>query len=183
MIKDWPKIREKELFFIREITRLKKLRQEKNLATSSSSTLKDNMVLKDKDVDNKNKNSDQSHKNKDISEEEQWDINNKLLTESYEEEEELMKEILIEEENYDASEEYNDFINSLDDIGLHNLENAMEAMEVENNSSKRRRSTYGETSVKREGEKERPTRSAGKWPPENGDFQPSYIPGQYKPRK
>uniref|UniRef100_A0ACD5URB7 Uncharacterized protein n=1 Tax=Avena sativa TaxID=4498 RepID=A0ACD5URB7_AVESA len=65
-----------------------------------------------------------------------------------------------------------------DEVGLHNLENAMEAMEVEN--SKRKRSTYGETSVKREGERERSTRSAGKWPPEKDDFQPSYIPEQYR---
>uniref|UniRef100_A0ACD5VBJ1 Uncharacterized protein n=1 Tax=Avena sativa TaxID=4498 RepID=A0ACD5VBJ1_AVESA len=65
-----------------------------------------------------------------------------------------------------------------DEVGLHNLENAMEAMEVEN--SKRKISTYGETSVKREGERERSTRSAGKWPPEKDDFQPSYIPEQYR---
>ena len=30
MIKDWPKIREKELFFIREIARLNKLKMRKN---------------------------------------------------------------------------------------------------------------------------------------------------------
>uniref|UniRef100_A0ACD5W4D0 Uncharacterized protein n=1 Tax=Avena sativa TaxID=4498 RepID=A0ACD5W4D0_AVESA len=65
-----------------------------------------------------------------------------------------------------------------DEVGLHNLENKMEAMEVENR--KRKRSTYGETSVKREGERERSTRSAGKWPPEKDDFQPSYIPKQYR---
>ena len=58
--------------------------------------LNNNIALKEKDRDNENKNLDQSQKNKVISEEEQWDINNKLLIESYEEEEddELMKEIL-----------------------------------------------------------------------------------------
>jgi hypothetical protein len=49
---------------------------------------------------------------------------------------------------------------------------------VEN--SKRKRTQYGSTSVKEEGPQERPTRSAGKWPPEKDDFQPSYIPGQYR---
>jgi hypothetical protein len=113
MIKDWPKIRENELFFIREIARLKRRKYEKNM-TSSSYTV-------NKDTGNKNKNIVQEHKDKDLSEEEQWDIINKLLTESYEEEEKLMKEMLAEEENYDASEEYSDFINSLDEVGLHNL--------------------------------------------------------------
>uniref|UniRef100_A0ACD5XL00 Uncharacterized protein n=1 Tax=Avena sativa TaxID=4498 RepID=A0ACD5XL00_AVESA len=178
MTKDWPKIRERELFFIREIARLKKLKNEKKLCASSSIILNNKVTPEEKDKKNKNNNTDQSQKDKDISEEEQWDINNKLLTESYEEEEELMKEMWIENERYDEAEEYNDFINSLDEVGLHNLENAMEAMEVEN--SKRKRSTYGETSVKREGERERSTRSAGKWPPEKDDFQPSYIPEQYR---
>jgi hypothetical protein len=176
MIKDWPKIRDKKLFFRREIARLKKFKNEKETATSSSPMVNNNIASEEKDID-KNKNIDQSYKNKAISEEEQWDINNKLLTEIYEEEE-LMKEMLIEEENYDASEEYSDFINSQDDIGLHNLENAMEAMEVEN--SKRKRTQYGSTSVKEEGPQERPSRSAGRWPPEKVDFQPSYILGQYR---
>ena len=66
----------------------------------------------------------------------------------------------------------------LDDEILHNLDNAMEAMEVDLGGHKIRRG-YGESSVKREGERERPTRSAGKWPPEKDDYQPTYIPGQY----
>ena len=37
MTKDWPKIRERELFIIREIARLKKLKNDKKSATSSSS--------------------------------------------------------------------------------------------------------------------------------------------------
>ena len=57
-----------------------------------------------------------------------------------------MKEMLIEDPNYDDSEQNSDFLNSLDDVGLHNLENAMEAMEVE--SSHKRKRAYGETSVK-----------------------------------
>uniref|UniRef100_A0A452Y4Y0 Uncharacterized protein n=1 Tax=Aegilops tauschii subsp. strangulata TaxID=200361 RepID=A0A452Y4Y0_AEGTS len=52
-----------------------------------------------------------------VSEEEQWDINNKLLLESYEEEEELIKEMWLEDERYDDSEQNSDFYNSLDDVG------------------------------------------------------------------
>jgi hypothetical protein len=158
------------LFFIREIARLKKKKYEKNITSSS--------YIVNKDTSNENININQDHKDKALSEEEQWDINNKLLSESYEEEEKLVNEMLAEEENYDATEEYSDFINSLDEVGLHNLENAMEAMEVE--SGKRKRSEYGSTSIKEEGPKERPTRSAGNWPPEKEDFQPTYIPGQYR---
>jgi hypothetical protein len=113
MIKDWPKIRENELFFIREIARLKRRKYEKNMTSSS--------YIVNKDMGNKDKNIDQDYKDKALSEEEQWDINNKLLTKIYEEEEKLMKEMLAEEENYDASEEYSDFINSLVEVGLHNL--------------------------------------------------------------
>ena len=176
MIKDWPKIREKQLFFIREIARLKKLKNEKKSVTSSSNMVNNNIATKDIDK-NKNNDAAQSSKNKELCEEEQWDINNKILTESYEEEEELMKEFWSENEACDNSEENSYFLNSLDEIGLQNLDNAMEAMEME--SSKRKR-VFGETSVKREGERERPTRAAGQWPPEKEDFQPTYISGQYR---
>ena len=45
-------------------------------------------------------------------------------------------------------------LHSLDEISLHNLDNAIEAMEVE--TGKKR--IYGESSVKNEGEMERPSR-------------------------
>ena len=116
MTTDWPKIREKEVYFIREIARLKKLKDEKKFASSRSTKPNTTSVSKKKSdasnnnkaiIDNNNnkdnnsnkdKNIVESHKNEDISEEEQWNINNKLLLESYEEEAELMKEILIEDE-------------------------------------------------------------------------------------
>src|SRR6266540_1731156 len=105
MTKDWPKIREKELFFIREIARLKRLKKEKRPTTNSSIMLTDNIKLEEKRNDKVDK---------EISEEEQWDINNKLLLESYEEEK-LMSEPHIENENYDNVDQYNNFVNSLDD--------------------------------------------------------------------
>lgn len=154
MTKDWPKIREKELFFIREIARLKILNKEKVLTTSSSVILIDNIKPEEKG----NNIVDKDHKNKAVSEEEQWDINNKLLLESYEEDEDLIRESQFEDKNYNDSEQNNDFINSLDEESIHNLENAMEAMEVE--SGNKRRRGYGETSVKNKGERERSTRSA-----------------------
>src|SRR6266540_6133539 len=104
MTKDWPKIREKELFLIREIARLKMLKKEKRPTTSSSIMLTDNIKLEEK----RNDKVDENHKNKEISEEEQWDINNKLLLESYEEKK-LMSEPHIEDENYDNAEQDNNF--------------------------------------------------------------------------
>jgi hypothetical protein len=50
-------------------------------------------------------------------------------------------------------------------------------MEVDIGKSKRAR--YGESSVKNEGERERPSRVAGNWPPEKEDYPYNYIPGQY----
>jgi hypothetical protein len=64
----------------------------------------------------------------------------------------MIKEIF----DYDASEQLKDFMNSLDDEGIHNLDNATEAMEVDFEKLKRAR--YGESSVKNEGEMERPSR-------------------------
>ena len=62
----------------------------------------------------------------------------------------------------------------LDNAKLHN-NNAIEAMEIDPSSSKRRRGPE----IKIEGESERPTRKPGTWPPEK---EPAYryIPGQYK---
>src|SRR5512143_512981 len=54
----------------------------------------------------------------------------------------------------------------------------MEAMEVDLGTGKRKR--YGEGTVKNEGERERPARAAGKWPPDREEFSYNYIPGQYR---
>ena len=50
-------------------------------------------------------------------EEEQWEINNKFLLLSYEEEE-------------NNAQSYQDFIDSLDDEELHNLDDAMEVLDI-----------------------------------------------------
>jgi hypothetical protein len=59
-------------------------------------------------------------------------------------------------------------MNYLDDEGIHNLDNAIEAMEVDFGRLKRAR--YGESSIKNEGERERSSRVAGNSPPEKEDY-------------
>jgi hypothetical protein len=62
----------------------------------------------------------------------------KILSDNFEEGEEegFINEATKEILDYDASEQLKDFINSLDDEGIHNLHNAMEAMEVDFGKSK-----------------------------------------------
>jgi hypothetical protein len=57
----------------------------------------------------------------------------KILSDSFEEkeEEEFINEAIKEIFDYDASEQFKDFMNSLDDEGICNLDNATEAMEVD----------------------------------------------------
>nr|BAC20118.1 synaptonemal complex protein-like [Oryza sativa Japonica Group]BAC57854.1 synaptonemal complex protein-like [Oryza sativa Japonica Group] len=62
-----------------------------------------------------------------LSEEEQWAENERLFLESYEEEINLINEMENIKNEIDNAEQYNDFINTLDEVGLHNLDNAMEA--------------------------------------------------------
>ena len=66
-------------------------------------------------------------------------------------------------------------INSLENKELHK-NNAIEAMEIDPSSSKRRRGPE----IKIERESERPTRKLGTWPPEKEEHAYRYIPGQYK---
>jgi hypothetical protein len=103
----------------------------------------------------------------------------KILSDSFEEkeEEEFINEAIKEIFDYDASEQLKNFMNSLDNEGIHNLDNAANVMEVDFGKSKRAR--YGESSVKNEGEMERPSRVPGNWPPEKDDYTYNYIPGQY----
>jgi hypothetical protein len=73
----------------------------------------------------------------------------KILSDSFEEkeEEESINEVIKEFFYYDASEQLKYFMIFLDDEGIHNLDNATEAMEVDFGKSKRAR--YGESSVKK----------------------------------
>ena len=61
-------------------------------------------------------------------------------------------------------------------MSLQDKDNAIEAMDLDASSSKRRRGPE----IKTEEEKERHSRMSGTWPPEKEEPAYSYIPGQYK---
>jgi hypothetical protein len=160
MICEWPTLREMELYFYRELSRLHKLKKDKEAAIELSENKNNMIILVENKLEKINDKERQSNGD------EQWDINEKILLDSFEEEEEeeFINEAIKEIFDYDASEQLNDIINSLDDEGIHNLENATEAMEVDFGKIKRVR--YGKSSIKNEGEMERPSRVSGNWPPE-----------------
>ena len=174
---EWPKIRDKELYFYRELARVKKVKKNEDMAVEifkNQETKIEQIKRKEQDKHDK----EEQNLGKILSEEEQWAENERLFLESYEEEINLINEIENIKNEIDNAEQYNDFINTLDEVGLHNLDNAMEAMEVDLGTGKRKR--YGEGTVKNEGERERPARAAGKWPPDREEFSYNYIPGQYR---
>jgi hypothetical protein len=80
-----------------------------------------------------NKSEEVNNKEKQSNEDEQWELNEKILSDSFKEKEEekFINEAIKEIFDYDALEQLKDFMNSLDDEGIHNLENAIEAMEVD----------------------------------------------------
>jgi hypothetical protein len=59
----------------------------------------------------------------------------KILSDNFEEN--SINKAIKESFDYDASEQLKDFMNSLDDEGIHNLDNATEAMEVDFGKSKK----------------------------------------------
>ncbi|RCV34925.1 hypothetical protein SETIT_7G197200v2 [Setaria italica] len=97
-------------------------------------------------------------------------INNKILLESYEEEDEDIIEI--------HSSKSESHILSLRNEELYNKDTAIEAMDIDPSPSKRRREQ--ERDIKIEGETDRPSRKSGNWPPEKEEPIYTYIPGQYK---
>jgi hypothetical protein len=125
MICEWPTLRERKLYFYRELSKLQKMKKDKKTAIEFLEN-KNNMVrLGENKLEKVNDKEMQSN------EDDQWDINEKLLLDSFEEEEEFINEAIKEIFDYDASEQLKDFMNSLDDEGIHNLENAIEAMKVD----------------------------------------------------
>jgi hypothetical protein len=125
MICEWPTLRERKLYFYRELSKLQKMKKDKKTAIEFLEN-KNNMVrLGENKLEKVNDKEMQSN------EDDQWDINEKLLLDSFEEEEQFINEAIKEIFDYDASEQLKDFMNSLDDEGIHNLENATEAMKVD----------------------------------------------------
>uniref|UniRef100_K3XQV4 Uncharacterized protein n=1 Tax=Setaria italica TaxID=4555 RepID=K3XQV4_SETIT len=144
MICEWSAIREKELYFRRELYRLNKIKKERELNNKrvNMPIMKHETTLKhvsdknskiQKELEN-NKEKAKEEEEVVISEEDQWEINNKILLESYEEEDE-------------------------DIIEIHSKQ---------------------DKDIKIEGERDRPSRKPGNWPPEKEEATYTYIPGQYK---
>ena len=119
----WSAIREKELFFRREICRLDNIKKDIELKNKYFKTpvvikkQEDELKTKDKEIHEVKEVVQKNNIEYITSEEEQWEINNKFLIESYEEEE-------------NNAESYQDFIDSLDDEELCNLDNAMEGLDI-----------------------------------------------------
>jgi len=123
---EWPVIREKEIYFIRKLAKLKKTVKERELNDKKYKT----SVVINKWEDESNPKDIQSHKAKRdpethkcnimidnvLKEERQLEFVNKLL-ERYEDED-------------NNAQQYRDLIDSLDDDSLYNLDNAMDASEI-----------------------------------------------------
>jgi hypothetical protein len=89
MICEWPTLRERELYFYRELSRLQRLKKDKEAVIELLETKKNMAILvenKSKEVIDKEKKSD---------EDEQWKINEKMLSDSFKEKEveESMKQL------------------------------------------------------------------------------------------
>jgi hypothetical protein len=127
MICEWPTVRERKLYFYRELSRLQRLRKNKEVAIEHLETKKNMVIL----VENKPEEINDKEKQND--EDEHWKINEKILSDTFKEkeEEDFINEAIKEIFDYDASEQLKDFMNSLDDEGIHNLDNATEAMDVD----------------------------------------------------
>ena len=154
MICQWGAIREKKLYFRRELYTLNNIKKDRELNNKKFIIpIKENEFVS-KQIENRvreaqkeleySKDKIKDIDDNDISEEDQWKINNKFLLESYEEEDEDTIEVC---RNNSVT-----LINSLENKELHK-NNAIEAMEIDPSSSKRRRGPE----IKIEGEKERPT--------------------------
>jgi hypothetical protein len=85
MLSEWPTSRERELYFYRELYRLQKLKKDKEVAIELLEN-KNNMIIR---VANKPEN---LNKEKESNEDEQWDLNEKILLDSFKEEEEFINE-------------------------------------------------------------------------------------------
>jgi hypothetical protein len=81
MICEWPTLREGGLYFYRELSRLQRLKKDKEAVIELLETKKNMAIL----VENKSK--EVIDKKKKSNEDEQWKINEKMLSDSFEEKE------------------------------------------------------------------------------------------------
>jgi hypothetical protein len=133
MICEWSTLRENELYFYIELSRLQVLKKNKEAIIEHLETKKNMVILVE------NKPEEINDKERQNNEDEQWEINKKILSDNFEEkeEEEFINETIKQIFDYDALEQLKESMDSLDDKGIHNLDNATEAMEVDFRKSKR----------------------------------------------
>ncbi|XP_022680801.1 uncharacterized protein LOC105914517 [Setaria italica] len=180
MICEWSTVREKEIYFRQELYRLNKIKKKRelnnkrvNMPIMNHETILKHISDKDSRIQKELENNKERVKEEEevvISEEDQWEINNKILLKSYEEEDEDIIEI--------HSSKSESHIHSLGNEELCKKDTAIEAMDIDPSPSKRRREQ--ERDIKIEGERDRSSRKPGNWPPEKEEPTYNYIPGQYK---
>ena len=126
MLCEWSAIREKEIYFIRKIAYLKKISKEREL---NDKKYKASVVIK-KWEDESNPKDVQNHKAKRDPDTHKGDImiDNVLKEDKQPESMNKLLESYVDEEN--NAQQYRDFIDSLDDESLYNLDNAMDALEL-----------------------------------------------------
>jgi hypothetical protein len=98
MICEWPTLREMELYFYRELFRLQRLKKDKEAVIELLETKKNMVILVE------NKPEEVIDKEKQSNEDEQWEINEKMLLDSFKEKEveEFINEATKEIFDYDA---------------------------------------------------------------------------------
>jgi hypothetical protein len=98
MICEWPTLREMELYFYRELFRLQRLKKDKEAIIELLETKKNMVILVE------NKPEEVIDKGKQSNEDEQWEINEKMLLDSFKEKEveEFINEATKEIFDYDA---------------------------------------------------------------------------------
>jgi hypothetical protein len=82
MICEWPTLRGRELYFYKELSRLQRLKKDKEAVIELLENKKNMVIL----VENKPENI--NNKEKQSIEDDQWDINEKILLDSFKEKEE-----------------------------------------------------------------------------------------------
>jgi hypothetical protein len=79
MLSEWPTSRERELYFYRELYRLQKLKKDKEAIIEL--------------LENKNNKPENLNKEKKSNEDEQWNLNEKILLDTFKKEEEFINEV------------------------------------------------------------------------------------------
>ena len=126
MLCEWSAIREKEIYFIRKIAYLKKKSKEREL---NDKKYKASVVIK-KWKDESNPKYTQSRKAKSDPDPYKGNIMINNVLKENRQPESMIKLLESYEDEENNAQQYRDFIDSLDDESLYNLDNAMDALEL-----------------------------------------------------